>query len=164
MNCLDFTQESVSLNKERIEWGDAFVVVYSVCDRASFCQTPETIRRIRELKSAGNACVLLLGNKADLEQLREVEREEGSQVALEEGCQFQEVSAAEGYSHVSLAFNALLREGCNLISQRMRSRSKRRRNSSLTKNVAKALASMFGKGSKTGSVSRQAKVTVSEMS
>lgn len=55
---------------EQIQWADACMVVYSITSRSSF---DYAIRSLGELKSMQNApSAYLVGNKADLDHLREV--------------------------------------------------------------------------------------------
>lgn len=54
--------------------------------------------------------LILLGNKRDLEHVRQVMLEDGQELALKFRCQFYEVSAAESFVGVRLAFQGLVRE------------------------------------------------------
>lgn len=80
-----------------------------------------------------------MGNKTDLEHRRTVGVEEGHQVALEYNCQYYEVSAAENYVTINIAFQALLRDA--KMNQQQKSMLKRRRTSLV--NVSKKLGAMF---------------------
>ncbi|CAH2105598.1 unnamed protein product [Euphydryas editha] len=95
---------------EHLRWGDAFAVVYSVCDRRSFLAAAELLALLERTRLPGCAAVTLLGNKRDLEHARVVKTEEGQEMSLRFGCQFYEVSAAESCAGAALAFHALLRE------------------------------------------------------
>lgn len=86
--------------------------------------------------------ILLLGNMTDLEHRREVGVEEGHEVALEYGCQYYEVSAAESSLSINIAFQAFMREA--KIVQQQRATLLKRRRSSLG-SVSKKLGAMFGK-------------------
>ena len=57
---------------EHITWADAFVVVYSVCDRQSFLHAGHLLETISTIKAPGKYPIILLGNKRDLEHAREV--------------------------------------------------------------------------------------------
>ncbi|GBP69771.1 Ras-related and estrogen-regulated growth inhibitor [Eumeta japonica] len=94
---------------EHLRWGDAFAVVYSVCERRSFVAAGE-ILALLERTRLPCAAVTLLANKTDLEPARAVTAAEGQQLSLRFGCQFYEVSAAESAAGAALAFHALLRE------------------------------------------------------
>ncbi|KAJ2952271.1 hypothetical protein O0L34_g4550 [Tuta absoluta] len=101
---------------EHLRWGDAFAVVYSVCERRSFIAAAELLALLERSRLQVSPlahfapAVTLLGNKRDLEHAREVHAEEGQELSLRFGCQFYEVSAAESCAGAALAFHALLRE------------------------------------------------------
>lgn len=86
---------------------------------------------------------MLLGNKTDLDHRREVKPEEGEKLSTEFGCQFQELSAADGHAQVTVAFNALFRETFSWLNERSLKRKRSRGNS--LKSVSQAIASVFGK-------------------
>uniref|UniRef100_T1KK86 small monomeric GTPase n=2 Tax=Tetranychus urticae TaxID=32264 RepID=T1KK86_TETUR len=103
---------------------------------------------ISSLRSLVHLPMLLLGNKRDLEQGREVSLSEGRNQAMSYESQFFEVSAADSYVGVSVSFDALIRE---LVSQRLR-RSSRSPSSASSNNykklsivtVSKVFGAVFG--------------------
>lgn len=123
----------------QMNWADAFVIVYSICDTCSFERAKSLLDTIGKVRSNSYIPVLLLGNKTDLEHRRTVGVEEGHQVALEYNCQYYEVSAAENYATINIAFQALLRDA--KMNQQQKSMLKRRRTSLV--NVSKKLGAMF---------------------
>ncbi|XP_052123548.1 ras-like protein 1 isoform X1 [Frankliniella occidentalis] len=60
MGCLD----------EHLRWGEAFVVVYSVCDALSFHDARDLLEKVAAAKLPGYCTTLLLGNKRDLDHSR----------------------------------------------------------------------------------------------
>ncbi|CAL8295680.1 unnamed protein product [Merluccius merluccius] len=99
-----------NINK-RLQWADGFILVYSICDRASFAVVEQQVQRIRRAK--GIKCpvappIIIVGNKRDLRHRRTVSSEEGRLLALAADCGFFEISAAENYHGVLLAFHGLL--------------------------------------------------------
>ncbi|KAL1445101.1 hypothetical protein MTO96_029358 [Rhipicephalus appendiculatus] len=70
--------------EDKMGWADALVVVYSIEDRWSF--------------EEASLC------------LQKVEVDDGRQLSLQLHCQFYEVSAADSYAGVSMAFQSILRE------------------------------------------------------
>ncbi|GBP69232.1 Ras-related and estrogen-regulated growth inhibitor [Eumeta japonica] len=94
---------------DHLRWGDAFAVVYSVCERRSFAAAGELLALLERTRLPC-AALTLLANKTDLEHARAVTAAEGQQLSLRFGCQFYEVSAAESAAGAALAFHALLRE------------------------------------------------------
>lgn len=127
--------------ESQITWADAFVVVYSVCDKYSFEKAKHLLETINKQRASHYLPTLLVGNKTDLDHHRKIGVEEGHQMALEYNCQYYEVSAADDYVTISIAFQALLREA--KIVQQNKPLLKRRRSS--LANVSKKLGAMFGK-------------------
>lgn len=115
--------------------------MYDVCERASFDQALKILDNLSKPRSSAYCPALLLGNKKDLDHRRVVGVEEGHQTALEYNCQFYEVSAADEFVTISIAFQALLRE--TKIIQQHKPLLKRRRSSLV--NVSKKIGAMFGK-------------------
>ncbi|NXY76884.1 RERGL protein, partial [Glareola pratincola] len=90
--------EEGSSEEKRIQWADSFVLVYSICDRASFNILPLKIQFIKAAKEGQNqekVPIVIVGNKRDLHHQRVVSSEEGRLLALSLDCGFYEVSAAE---------------------------------------------------------------------
>ncbi|NWY07269.1 RSLBB protein, partial [Nothoprocta ornata] len=87
-----------SSEEKRIQWADSFVLVYSICDRASFNILPlkiQVIKAAKEGMSQEKVPIVIVGNKRDLHHQRAVSSEEGRLLALSLDCGFYEVSAAE---------------------------------------------------------------------
>uniref|UniRef100_A0A7N0V943 Uncharacterized protein n=1 Tax=Kalanchoe fedtschenkoi TaxID=63787 RepID=A0A7N0V943_KALFE len=59
--------------------------------------------------SDGKIATMLVGNKCDLESIRDVSIQEGKELAEEEGLFFMETSALDS-TNVSAAFDAVIRE------------------------------------------------------
>lgn len=91
------TEQFASMRQLYITNGQAFALVYAVDDRTSFEEVKEIYHQIAEVKSPQNISVVLVGNKCDLEDRREVEIWEGDDAAKEMGdCPFIETSAKDG--------------------------------------------------------------------
>lgn len=56
--------------EEAIHWADACVVVYDITSRNSLTHAIELLQRVQQIRS--QIPLILLGNKSDLEHLREV--------------------------------------------------------------------------------------------
>ncbi|XP_067878872.1 ras-related and estrogen-regulated growth inhibitor-like protein [Heterodontus francisci] len=93
--------------EQQMRWADGFILVYSICDRDSFEVARRQLQQLRRAKG-GRAPAVVVGNKRDLCHRRAVSGEEGRLLALASGCGFLEVSAAETYHGVLLAFHQLL--------------------------------------------------------
>ncbi|MFT7806726.1 ras-related and estrogen-regulated growth inhibitor-like protein [Arapaima gigas] len=110
-----YSQESVlcqsSVQEKQILWADGFVLVYSICDRASFNAVARQIHHIRSTKDSlgvEKVPIVIVGNKRDLQHCREVSSEEGRLLGLATDCPFYEVSAAENYQSILTMFHGLI--------------------------------------------------------
>ena len=81
------------------------IVVYDVTNRRSFANVDKWIADIR-IKGHPNLSILLLGNKCDQKNRRQVSREEGERKAKEFGAMFKETSAKDA-TNVKTVFNIL---------------------------------------------------------
>ncbi|XP_051824370.1 ras-related protein Rab-41 isoform X3 [Antechinus flavipes] len=73
------------------------VIVYDITNVNTFYQTTRWIRDVRT-ERGGDIIIMLVGNKNDLGQKREVSSEEGKQKAKELNVMFIETSAKTGYN------------------------------------------------------------------
>ncbi|XP_019934341.2 ras-related and estrogen-regulated growth inhibitor-like protein [Paralichthys olivaceus] len=111
---LPYSEDSsmkTSLFEKKVQWADGYILVYSICDRASFNSVNRLIQAIRSAKDYLNADkvpIVIVGNKRDLHHRRTVLSEEGRLLALNTHCHFYEVSAAENYHSVLMAFHGLV--------------------------------------------------------
>ncbi|XP_078663365.1 ras-related and estrogen-regulated growth inhibitor-like [Branchiostoma floridae x Branchiostoma belcheri] len=100
-------QEENSLALEqKIRWGDAFVIVYSINDLCSFDEVMRIKFLINHTKGP-NTPVTLAGNKRDLELDRMVARLDGEKMADTLGCGFSEITTKESYIEVARVFEGL---------------------------------------------------------
>jgi len=89
-------EEYTALQSQWIRSGEGFVLLYSIADRSTFDEVDRFRTKILNVKdtSAENAPpIVLVGNKADLVDKREVELVEGQQLAKVFNCDFFEASA-----------------------------------------------------------------------
>ncbi|KAK1784860.1 hypothetical protein P4O66_018296 [Electrophorus voltai] len=103
--------DSTTLEK-RLQWADGFILVYSICDRASFNNISKLLLSIKATKDyvgLEKVPVVIVGNKQDLQHRRMVLSEEGWLLALSADCQFYEVSAAENYHSILMVFHGLVK-------------------------------------------------------
>ncbi|XP_069766928.1 ras-related and estrogen-regulated growth inhibitor-like protein [Narcine bancroftii] len=97
--------------EKQIQWADGFVLVYSICDRASFNIVRQQIQFIKSMKGypgTDRAPIVIVGNKRDLCHRRTVSSEEGRLLALATHCEFYEISTAETYHGVLVVFHGLV--------------------------------------------------------
>ncbi|RWS14202.1 MRAS2-like protein [Dinothrombium tinctorium] len=138
--------------EDRVHWANAFLVVYSICDKQSFRDAEKYIETITSSRRASHLPITLLGNKRDLEPGRQVGLNEGRCLAHRYQCQFYEVSAAESCFGILLAWEALIKEVRAIHirpTQRFASFSSQNRKLRIT-NVSKVIGAVFGRNSDAG--------------
>ena len=84
------------------------LVVYDITQKSTY----ESLEKwINDLKSAGDPkiTIILIGNKSDLEENRQVSKEQGEEKAKSFGCAFLETSALSG-DNIDKAFNMMVKE------------------------------------------------------
>lgn len=106
---LDILDTSTEENSTRIRRAQGFVLVYSIISRASFEEILQFRDLICRVKDSNNVPMILVGNKADLEEQRAVSADEGVALANSWGVPFSEASA-RGRVNVEEAF-------CNVMEQ-----------------------------------------------
>ncbi|KIM30205.1 hypothetical protein M408DRAFT_328277 [Serendipita vermifera MAFF 305830] len=82
------------------------ILVYDIADHSSYINVARWLKDLRDNMNPGTP-ILLLGNKSDLSQPREVTTQEARNFAAAEGLDFAETSALDG-SNVENAFRAVL--------------------------------------------------------
>ena len=87
------------------DWGGAIgaLLVYDITRRDTFTHVTKWLEEVKS-NSLKSICVILIGNKKDLEDKRQVTYEEGESFAKENGLMFLETSAKTAYNVVE-AFN-----------------------------------------------------------
>uniref|UniRef100_A0A8C7KEL6 small monomeric GTPase n=1 Tax=Oncorhynchus kisutch TaxID=8019 RepID=A0A8C7KEL6_ONCKI len=103
----DLSRET-SLYEKRVQWADGFVLVYSICDRASFNAVTKLIQFIKDNLGMDKVPIVIVGNKKDLNHRRTILSEEGRLLAFTTACQFYEVTAAENYHSILMVFHRLI--------------------------------------------------------
>mmetsp|Transcript_14995 Transcript_14995/g.37722 ORF Transcript_14995/g.37722 Transcript_14995/m.37722 type:complete len:155 (+) Transcript_14995:1-465(+) len=73
------------------------IVVYDITNRASFLNTSKWIEDVRSERGS-DVVIVLVGNKTDLADRRQVSTEEGEEKAKENNVMFIETSAKMGYN------------------------------------------------------------------
>jgi len=89
--------------------GDGFLVAYSVTSNDSFDEAINLHEHILQIKDTDQVPFVLVGNKCDLEEAREVPTERGQQLANDLGCPFYETSAKKN-TNVAISFESLVKE------------------------------------------------------
>uniref|UniRef100_A0A7S4K8E6 small monomeric GTPase n=1 Tax=Paramoeba aestuarina TaxID=180227 RepID=A0A7S4K8E6_9EUKA len=86
-------EEFTALRDQWIRDCEGFVIIYSITSRSSFEQIPTFKEQVFRVKDAEQLPMMLVGNKCDLEDKREVSAAEGQEFAKQNGSQFKETSA-----------------------------------------------------------------------
>ncbi|CAH1778030.1 unnamed protein product [Owenia fusiformis] len=139
LDCTEIAEiDDVLGRDQQLQWADAFIVVYDICNRDSFLSASKIIKSIRSVHSHTDSPILLIGNKLDLQHRRQTGFDEGHVMSLDQTCQFYELSAADGYHTVTHAFNSLFREAkvnkkALKINKFFKSNTEKRRNSFVAK-------------------------------
>ncbi|KAJ5077764.1 ras-related protein rab-10 [Anaeramoeba ignava] len=97
-----------SITKAYYRRADAAFVVYDITNPESFDKLDYWIQEIKEQEQI-NPKFMILGNKCDLEDKRQISKEQGEKFAKAKRISFLETSAKEG-TNIEKAFEALTKE------------------------------------------------------
>ncbi|XP_005879375.1 PREDICTED: GTP-binding protein GEM [Myotis brandtii] len=101
--------ENEWLQDHCMQVGDAYLIVYSITDRASFEKASELRIQLRRARQTEDIPIILVGNKSDLVRCREVSISEGRACAVVFDCKFIETSAAVQHN-VKELFEGIVRQ------------------------------------------------------
>lgn len=87
------TEQFSSMRDVYIKSGDAFVIVYSINSISTFNDIASIIEQINTIKDTDPAPIIIVGNKSDLDDEREVDEEIGQSLAKNTHSSFIEASA-----------------------------------------------------------------------
>lgn len=73
--------------------GEGFLLVYAINSRMSFNEVSEFHRQISRVKDSETFPMVLVANKCDLNEERQISSQEGRDLAKQFGCQYLETSA-----------------------------------------------------------------------
>ncbi|GAA5966593.1 hypothetical protein JCM3765_005667 [Sporobolomyces pararoseus] len=102
-------EEYSAMREQYMRTGEGFLLVYSITSRNSFEEITTFHQQILRVKDKDFFPVIVVANKSDLDQERQVESHEGQQLAKQFGCQFIETSA-KARRNVDECFQELVRE------------------------------------------------------
>jgi GTPase KRas protein len=100
---------AAAVRDQYMRTGDGFLCVYSITLQASFDEAANLHDHILRVKDSDEVPFVLVGNKCDLEQDREIPYEKGQKLAQDLKCPFLEASAKTRHNVVE-AFETLVRE------------------------------------------------------
>ncbi|XP_038258821.1 GTP-binding protein Rit2 [Dermochelys coriacea] len=101
--------EFTAMRDQYMRGGEGFIICYSITDRQSFQEAAEFKELIYRVRHTYDIPLVLVGNKIDLEEFRQVSTEEGMSLAREYSCSFFETSAALRV-YIDDVFHGLVRE------------------------------------------------------
>ncbi|GAA5981437.1 hypothetical protein JCM5350_004065 [Sporobolomyces pararoseus] len=102
-------EEYSAMREQYMRTGEGFLLVYSITSRNSFEEITTFHQQILRVKDKDFFPVIVVANKSDLDQERQVDSSEGQQLAKQFGCQFIETSAKQR-RNVDECFQELVRE------------------------------------------------------
>lgn len=102
-------EEYTSLRDQWIQDGDGVMLIYSTTSKSSFNRLDKIYNQIQRSKNDARFPVVVVGNKSDLTDQREVSEKDGLAFADKIGCRFIE-SSAKTCQNVQEAFFHLVRE------------------------------------------------------
>jgi GTPase KRas len=102
-------EEYAAMREQYMRSGEGFVLVYAINSRSSFEEMQTFVSQIKRVKDSDSVPMVLLGNKCDLEDERQVSITEGKETAKSIGCEFVETSARSGLN-VESAYFLLVRK------------------------------------------------------
>lgn len=101
-------EEYSAMREQYMRTGEGFLLVYSVTSRTSFDELLTYYQQIQRVKDSDYVPVLIVGNKSDLEEERQVSYEDGLHMAQQMSAPFLETSAKQAIN-VEEAFYTLVR-------------------------------------------------------
>ncbi|KAG0266667.1 hypothetical protein BG011_001514 [Mortierella polycephala] len=115
-------EEYAAIRDNYYRSGEGFICVFSLCEYESFMHTQEFKDQISRVLDDDKIPFILVGNKADLTQLRKVNQDEAAARAAEWNCPYYETSAKTRHN-VDEVYTVLMRK----IQQRKESAKDRER-------------------------------------
>ena len=103
------TEQFASMRDLYIKNGQGFVIVFSITSLQTFQDIRTMKEQIMRVKGTDRIPMLLVGNKCDLENQREVHASEADSLAQSWGCSFFEASA-KSTCNVNEVFIEIVRE------------------------------------------------------
>ncbi|KAF9423644.1 hypothetical protein BGZ94_008214 [Podila epigama] len=102
-------EEYAAIRDNYYRSGEGFLCVFSICEYESFTHTQEFKDQISRVLDDDKIPFILVGNKADLNQLRKVDYEEAAARAAEWNCRYIETSA-KTRQNVDDVYSMLMRQ------------------------------------------------------
>eukprot|EP01121_Diplochlamys_sp_Union-15-3_P009314 TRINITY_DN2536_c0_g1_i4.p1 TRINITY_DN2536_c0_g1~~TRINITY_DN2536_c0_g1_i4.p1 ORF type:complete len:201 (-),score=41.72 TRINITY_DN2536_c0_g1_i4:49-618(-) len=127
-------EEYSAMRDQYMRTGQGFLLTYSITSRSSFDELHQFKEQIHRVKDTNKVPIVLVGNKVDLEEQREVTSAEGQERAKIYQCPFFE-SSARTRVNVENGFYELVREiqkhTRGIVPKKQTKKSKRSRKCSI---------------------------------
>jgi len=118
-------EEFSSMQDQWMRDGKGFLLVYNITSKPTFDEVNNLYEKILRTKDANKVPIVLVGNKCDLADERQVSTEQGKGLASSWGCPFYETSAKKKINHET-CFHELVREIRKLEANKPSSSTKRK--------------------------------------
>eukprot|EP00794_Sanderia_malayensis_P010203 gene10203-11251_t len=102
-------EEFAAMREQYMRHGEGFIFVYSVTDAQSFHMLTKHLKTLERVRNFEPVPVVLIGNKSDIEDRRQVTYNEGALLAQEIDCPFFETSA-QLRTNIEESFFGIVRE------------------------------------------------------
>ncbi|KAJ1970037.1 RAS1 protein [Dimargaris xerosporica] len=102
-------EEYSAMREQYMRGGDGFILVYSITSRSGLDEVRLLADQLRRVKELDEVPMVIVGNKCDLAESRQVSTEEGRQLALHYQALFLE-SSAKTRTNVDEAFHGVVRQ------------------------------------------------------
>ena len=100
-------EEYSSMQDQWMRDGKGFLLVYSITQKSTFEEIALIREKILRAKDADSVPMVLVGNKCDLSDERQVKAEEGRELAKQWGCEFMEASAKDKINNEEVFFQVV---------------------------------------------------------
>lgn len=110
--------EYTELRDNYLKTGQGFLFIYSITSRSSFDKVSELLNTAILIRGNNTIPMVLVGNKCDLDNSRQVSKEEGEELAKILNCPFFE-SSAKDRINIEESFYKLVREAIKNTNSRM---------------------------------------------
>ena len=102
------TEQFTAMRQLYMKQGDGFLLVYSLTSKGSAVEIPDLYEQILRTQDRDNVPCVLVGNKCDLPDQRELSPEYGASLAQKLGCVYAESTAKDSVS-ARKVFHELIR-------------------------------------------------------
>lgn len=103
------TEQFTAMRDLYMKNGHGFLLVFSITQQATLFDLKELFEQVKRVKGVDQFPLVLVGNKADMEEDRRVDRNQAQNLATSMGCPYLETSAKNNVN-VSEVFERLVRE------------------------------------------------------